>query len=61
MMKWIGIGIIIIDVLSMIVLYSFINHKGVYKGDFFGLLVDSLQVIGLSIAIFLLGLILAIK
>ena len=61
MIQWIGIGLILIDILSMIVLYSFINHKGVYKNDFIGLLIDSWEVIGLSIAILLFGVVLTIR
>jgi len=61
MKKWLGIGIILFDLISIIVLYIYINHKGVYKGDFMGLLLDSWEIIGLFIALFLFGLVLFLE
>ena len=61
MKKWIGLGIILFDVISLIAIYFFINRKGVYKGDFIGLLLDSWEIIGLFIALLLLGLVLIFK
>ncbi len=59
--KWIGLGIILLDVILLIVMYIYIGHKGVYKGDFMGLLLDSWEVIGLLIALFLLGLVMFLR
>ena len=61
MKKWIGLGIILFDIISLIAIYLFINRKGVYKGDFIGLLLDSWEIIGLFIALLLLGLVLLLK
>ena len=61
MKKWLGLGIILFDIIALILIYIYINHKGVYKGDFWGLLLDSWEIIGLFIALFLLGLVLCLK
>ncbi len=61
MKKWIGLGIILLDVISLIVIYIYIIHKGVYKGDFMGLLLDSWEIIELFIALLLLGLVMLLK
>lgn len=61
MEKWIGLGIILFDVISLIVIYLYIIHKGAYKGDFMGLLLDSWEIIELFIALLLLGLVMLLK
>ncbi len=58
MKKIIGLGLILFDVIALIVIYIIIAKKGAYKGDLTGLLLDSWEVIGLFIAIFLIGLVL---
>ncbi len=61
MEKWIGLGIILFDVISLIVIYLYIIRKGAYKGDFKGLLWDSWEIIELFIALLLLGLVMLLK
>ncbi len=61
MEKWIGLGIILFDVISLIVIYLYIIRKGAYKGDFMGLLLDSWEIIELFIALLLLGLVMLLK
>lgn len=61
MKKWIGLGIILLTVIALIVMYIYIIRKGVYKGDFIGLLLDSWEIIGLSIAFLLFGLVMFLK
>ena len=61
MKKWIGLGIILFDIILLVGIYCFVNRKGVYKGDFIGLLLDSWEIIGLFIAILLVGLMLLIE
>ena len=61
MEKWAGLGIILLDIIAMAVLYIHINRKGVYKGDFIGLVLDSWEIIGLFIALLLLGLVMILK
>ena len=61
MKKWIGLGIILFDIILLVAIYCFVNRRGVYKGDFIGLLLDSWEIIGLFIAILLVGLMLLIE
>lgn len=58
MLKWIGMGIIVVDIFTMILLYFYLRRKSVYKYDFVGLLFDSWEVISLLFAVLLLGLVL---
>ena len=58
MKRILGFSIIIFDIIALIIVYLVIAKKGVYKGDIIGLLIDSWEVIGLFIAIMLLGIVL---
>ncbi len=57
MEKWAGLGIILLDIIAMAVLYIHINRKG----DFIGLVLDSWEIIGLFIALLLLGSVMILK
>ena len=61
MKKWMGLGTILLDIIMLIATYIYIIRKGVYKGDFIGLLLDSWEIIGLFIALLLLGLVMLLK
>ena len=61
MKQMIGFILIIMTVISLILIYAYIYKSDKYKGDMFGLLVDSWEVISLSIAIILVGLVLAFR
>lgn len=55
MHQWIGFGIVLVDIIFLVSLYIYIHRKGTYKGDLMGLLLNSWEVIGLFIALLLLG------
>lgn len=61
MKQMIGFILIIVTIISLIVIYAYIYKSDKYKGDMFGLWVDSWEVIGLSVAIILVGLVLVFK
>ena len=56
----IGIILIIVIVIFLIAIYAYIYMTDKYKGDMFGLFIESWELIGLSIAIILVGLVLAL-
>jgi hypothetical protein len=61
MKQLIGFILIIVTVISLIAIYAYIYKSGKYKGDMVGLCVDSWEVIGLSVAIILVGIVLSFE
>jgi len=61
MKQILGFILIIVTVISLIAIYAYIYKSDKYKGDMFSLFIDSWEVLGLSIAIILVGLVLALE
>lgn len=56
-----GCLLLIVTIVSLIVIYLFIFKNKVYDKDFFGLIVDSWEIIALAIALILVSLVLIFK
>lgn len=56
--KVVGIAAILIAIALVIIIAIVIVKKGTYRGDIFGLLIDSFEFVVLIIALILLGLVL---
>ena len=53
-----GIIIILLAIIALLMVFRFVKKKGTYKGDFLGLIIDSIEFVVLVIALVLVGIIL---
>lgn len=55
MKRIVGLILIVLALVILLLVYLYIFKKGIYKGDFLGLLIDSVEFLGLIGAIILVG------
>ena len=58
MQKTLGIIILAFAILCFLAVFAYAIKRGIYKGDFLGLIIDSIEFIVLIIALIFLGVIL---
>lgn len=56
--KILGVLIVLLAIMISFVVFRFIKKKGAYKGDFLGLILDSIEFVVLMIALVLVGILL---
>lgn len=57
----IGWILLVLTIISLIMIYFIIFKKKVYNKDFFGLIVDSWEIVAFAIALILVSLVLILK
>jgi cobalamin synthase len=58
MKEILGVIIVLLAIIAFLAVFRFVKKKGTYKGDFLGLIIDSVEFIVLIIALVLAGIIL---